>query len=319
MGVNTLLVNAGRRVELLDLLRRAAGGRIVAVDIDPVAPTLYHADAAARVPRVDDPSFVDSLLALCREHAIGLVLPTTDRELPILTGRRDDFAALGARVAIASPPGLLAAVDKLSCAEALNAAGVAAVPTALWRAGMPAPFEFPVVVKPRSGSAAEGVRVIAAAGAWTDPPPAEDWLVQPLISGTEVTFDVLAADDGRIACLGARRRLKVRGGEVERAMTIPAEPFLPLATAVAGALPLTGPFNFQILGEGEHALIGEINPRVGGGLPLSEHAGAQLLETLCSWATSGEWPTGPPKLARPGVYMTRYDASTFLEAGELLW
>jgi len=319
MGVNTLLVNAGRRVELLTMLRTACQGRVIAVDIDAVAPTLYHADVAERVPAVADPAFVERLLELCAAHTVGLVVPTTDRELAVLSRRSGEFLAIGAHLAIAASDGVLAAQDKLACASMLLAAGVAAVPTQRWLAAETPPFGFPVVVKPRSGSAGEGVRVIPASDQWTAPPPGQDWLVQPLISGSEVTLDVLSADDGRVLCLGARRRLKVRGGEVERAQTVPAEPFLELAANVAAALALTGPFNFQVLIEAGTPLVGEVNPRLGGGLPLSEHAGAGLLESLCDWASRGEWQTGPPSLARPGVYMTRYDSSTFLESDELAW
>jgi carbamoyl-phosphate synthase large subunit len=319
MAVNTLLVNAGRRVELLNMLREASRGRLVAVDIDAVAPTLYHADVAARVPPVGDPGFVERLLELCREHGVGLVVPTTDRELPVLSRRVDDFAALGARVAIGAHAALETGLDKLACANALDAGGVAAVPTESWQAGDPPPFELPVVVKPRDGSAGEGVRVISSPEQWTPPPRGEHWLVQPLTGGPEVTIDVLAGESGRIVSLGARMRLKVRGGEVERAQTVPAEPYLEMAAAVARALALTGPFNFQVLDAAGAPLVGEVNPRLGGGLPLSQHAGALLLESLCAWGTSGEWPAGAPTLARPGVYMTRYDSSTFLEPGELAW
>jgi carbamoyl-phosphate synthase large subunit len=319
MGVNTLLVNAGRRVELLTLLRTACQGRVVAVDIDAVAPTLYHADVAERVPAVADPGFVERLLEVCAAHEVGLVVPTTDRELAVLSRRSAEFLAVGARLAIGASDGVLAAQDKLACASMLLAAGVGAVPTQRWIAAETPPFRLPIVVKPRSGSAGEGVRVISAGEGWTAPPPGEDWLVQPLISGSEVTLDVLAADDGRVVCLGARRRLKVRGGEVERALTVPAEPFLELAANVARALSLAGPFNFQVLIEADTPLVGEVNPRLGGGLPLSEQAGAGLLEALCDWARLGDWRAGPPSLARPGVYMTRYDSSTFLESDELAW
>jgi carbamoyl-phosphate synthase large subunit len=320
MGINTLLVNAGRRVELLSMLRHASGGRVIAVDIDPLAPTLYHADAAERVPAVGDPAFVERLLELCQTHAVGLVVPTTDRELPVLSRRRDEFVAAGARVAIADSVGVLGALDKLGCAETLTAAGVAAVPTSRWLEHESPPFAFPVVVKPRSGAAAEGVRVISEASQWTPPPPDGDWLVQPLVRGSEVTLDVLAADGGRVVCVGARQRLKVRGGEVERARTVPAGPFAAMASGVARALGLTGPFNFQVMFEATgSALVGEVNPRLGGGLPLSQHAGAMLLESLCEWAASGQWPSGEPVLARPDAYMTRHDASIFLEAVELAW
>jgi carbamoyl-phosphate synthase large subunit len=317
--VNALLVNAGRRVELLELLRAACKGRVVAVDIDPIAPTLYYADVAAEVPQVANRGFVDRLLDLCREHSVRLAVPTTDRELEVLAEHVDDFAGVGTRVAIGPHRAVVAAQDKLACAAALIRAGIAPVPTEIWRADRAPSFEFPVVVKPRGGSAAEGVRVITRLDQWTAPPDGEErWLVQPRVPGAEVTLDALASDDGRVVCLGARRRLKVRGGEVERAITVDAEPFLELTTGVAGALSLSGPFNFQVFVDTEPPLIGEVNPRLGGGLPLSEHADLQLLESLCTWAASGRWRNGPV-LARPGVYMTRHDRSVFLEAAGLAW
>ena len=319
--MNVLVVSAGRRVELVDLLRRACGGgRVVAVDVDPLAPALYRADAAEAVPRVEEAGFVERLLELCGRHQIGLVAPTTDRELAILAATAGRFEALGARVAVGAAPAVRTALDKLACSKALAEHVIDIVPTEPWRAGEPSPFGHPVVVKPKSGAAAEGVRTITAAAQWTDPPAGDDWLVQPLIDAPEITIDALASERGRIVSLGARRRLKVRGGEVERAVTVHGEPFVDLAGRIAVALALSGPFNFQIfIQEDGPPLVGELNPRLGGGLPLSEHAGGGLLEALCAWARDGDWPDGPPRIARAGASMTRYDSSIFLEGDELLW
>jgi carbamoyl-phosphate synthase large subunit len=319
--VNVLLVSAGRRVELLELLRAACGGgRVVAVDTDPLAPALYRADAGEAVPRVEEAGFVERLLELCERYEIALVVPTTDRELAILADSAGRFEAAGSRVAVGNAAAVRTALDKLACSRALADHAIAAVPTEPWRAGAPSPFGHPVVVKPQRGAAAQGVRTISSPSQWTDPPAEDVWLVQPQIAAPEITLDVLATEAGRIVSLGARRRLKVRGGEVERAVTVHGEPFVELAAAIAAALDLSGPFNFQIfLQEDGPPLVGELNPRLGGGLPLSEHAGAMLLAALCEWATRGAWPDGPPRLARAGAHMTRHDSSIFLEGGDLLW
>jgi carbamoyl-phosphate synthase large subunit len=319
--VNVLLVSAGRRVELVELLRAACGGgRVVAVDVDPLAPALYRADAAEAVPRVEEAGFIERLLELCERHQLGLVAPTTDRELAILAEHAARFEAVGARVAVGEAAAVRTALDKLACSRALAEHVIDAVATESWRAGEPSPFGYPVVVKPRRGAAADGVRAISGAAQWTDPPASEEWLVQPRISGPEITIDALASPEARIVSLGARRRLKVRGGEVERAVTVHGEPFVDLAARIASALALSGPFNFQIfVQEDGPPLVGELNPRLGGGLPLSEHAGAGLLEALCRWALSGAWPDGPPRIARAGARMTRHDSSIFLEGDELLW
>ncbi|HLW94918.1 MAG TPA: ATP-grasp domain-containing protein [Solirubrobacteraceae bacterium] len=319
--MNVLLVSAGRRVELVDLFRTASrGGRVVAVDIDPLAPALYRADAAEAVPRVEEAGFIERLLELCGRHQIGLVAATTDRELVILAESAGRFEAQGARVAVGAAPAVRTALDKLACSRALAEQMIDVVPTEPWRAGESSPFGHPVVVKPKGGAAAEGVRTISAAAQWTDPPAGDEWLVQPLIDAPEITIDALASDPGRIVSLGARRRLKVRGGEVERAVTVHGEPFVELAGRIAVALALSGPFNFQIfIPEDGPPLVGELNPRLGGGLPLSEHAGAGLLDALCAWARDGDWPDGPTRIARAGASMTRHDSSIFLEGDELLW
>jgi len=58
--VNLLFTSAGRRIELIRAFRRAyttlrLSGRIVVVDIDPLAPALQEADGRYVVRRLDDP------------------------------------------------------------------------------------------------------------------------------------------------------------------------------------------------------------------------------------------------------------------------
>jgi carbamoyl-phosphate synthase large subunit len=318
MSLNALVLNAGRRVELVKLLRQACRGRVVAVDIDRLAPALYHADIAAPVPPVTDSDFVEHIRDLCVTHHVSLVVPTTDRELPVISRAAAELATGGVRVAVAPTSAVDACLDKLDCASMLGVAGVQTVPTCAWPEYGPPPFPFPVVVKPRRGSASDGVRVIDTSDQWTRPPCGRDWIVQPRIRGHEVTIDVLVSEHGRVVSLGARERLKVRGGEVERARTVDANAYVELAAAVATGLSLVGPFNFQVFIDGE-PVVGEVNPRMGGGLPLSQHAGAMFLEELCAWAATGIWREGDPVTAREGVYMTRHDCSIFLEPQNLAW
>lgn len=316
--MNVLVSSAGRRVELVEMLRAACGGRVVAVDIDPTAPALYHADVATSVPGACSPEMVPALSRLCRRHEIGLVVPTIDPELLPLALGAGSLAEAGTRVLIASPAAVATALDKLECAGTLVAAALPAVPTQLWRETAP-PFDLPVVVKPRKGSAGAGVRVIEEEYQWTAPPAGLDWLVQPRIEGPEVTIDVVSDGGGRVLAMGARQRLKVRGGEVERARTVAHQPYLDLAGSIAVTIGIEGAFNFQVfLGSGS-MLVGEVNPRFGGGAPLSEHAGARLAEVVCHWAECGSWPTGSLCVARPDVTMTRHDRSVFLEAHEQAW
>ncbi len=66
-----LFTCAGQRVDIVTAFKRA-GARTVAIDVNRLAPALYHADAHAFVPRVDDPQYVPTLRALVHEHDIAL-------------------------------------------------------------------------------------------------------------------------------------------------------------------------------------------------------------------------------------------------------
>ncbi len=72
-----LFTCAGQRVDIVSSFARA-GATTVAVDADPLAPALYHADRHALVPRVDDSAYVPRLAELVREQ----VLRRTREELP---------------------------------------------------------------------------------------------------------------------------------------------------------------------------------------------------------------------------------------------
>lgn len=316
--MNVLVSSAGRRVELVNMMRSAAGGRVVAVDADATAPALYHADEAERVPPIVSNEFIETVLNVCKQHSVGLVIPTIDTELAKYAAAATEFATSGIGVAIAGIPAVTSCLDKLDAAAILGRAQLNAVPTESWRAG-DCPFPFPVVVKPRKGASARGFRVVQDAATWTAPDQSEEWVVQPFINGIEITVDCIANDEGSILGLGCRQRLKVRGGEVERARTVEARDYLDLACGIAVAFALHGPFNFQILWQNGVPWICEVNPRLGGGAPLSQVAGARLLDLLCEWASNGSWPNRPPALAEAGRYMLRSDASDFRRHDELLW
>lgn len=41
--------------------------RIIAADLSNLAPALYVADAYYLVPRIDDPTYLDTILEICRK------------------------------------------------------------------------------------------------------------------------------------------------------------------------------------------------------------------------------------------------------------
>jgi carbamoyl-phosphate synthase large subunit len=260
------------------------------------------------------------MLELCHKHSVDLVVPTIDPELPVYAAARDEFSSAGTTVAVGSAEVVAIAADKSRTHEWLTGNGFPTVGQATpgeVRAD-PRAWPFPLVVKPRHGSAAIGFCVVNDVPAFDLAVRAGDVVVQTVAPGVEYTVDVLVERSGRCVCAVPRRRLEVRAGEVSKAVTMRSAELEALAVAVSEALPgAYGVITLQIFRDDDTARMAviEMNARFGGGFPLSREAGADfprwLLEEVTgmpSSATTDGW--------RDGLVMLRYDAAVFLDDAE---
>jgi carbamoyl-phosphate synthase large subunit len=319
-----LVSSAGRRGGLVGILRRTLAdlgldGEIVATDMTALSSALQLADRRAVVPPQTDPGFVDATLAVCRAHGVRLVVPTYDGELPLLSAARERFAEIGATVSISAPETVAIGRDKVLTHRWLTEQRFPTVRQARPDEVLAAPddWPWPLMVKPRTGSAAIGVRRVAQPGELARALD-EDVVVQEIAPGREHTVDVLVLRDGR--CLGAvpRRRIAVRAGEVEKGVTVRHAGLEALARRVAEALPgAYGVLNLQVFADpaGDQLRVIELNARYGGGFPLAFQAGARYpawtIEELLGRPSTvtDDW--------RAGVVMLRYDDAVFVDAADV--
>jgi carbamoyl-phosphate synthase large subunit len=148
-------------------------------------------------------------------------------------------------------------------------------------------------------------------------------LVQSIPPGREYTVDGFIDRTRRCRCAVPRQRLEVRGGEVSKGMTVRNAAVAALARRIAEALPgARGVLNVQIFHDEttDRMAAIEINPRFGGGYPLSHEAGAAmtrwLLEDILQLPSSAR-----DDLWREGVVMLRYDEAVFCDraAAHVAW
>ncbi len=319
--MNVCLSSAGRRVALLEGFREALrelapGGHVYAVDACLTAPALRLADAAWQAPYCSAPAFLPAMLELCRRERIGLIVPTIDTELPVYAAHREEFAELGVVVAVSGPETVSIAADKVRTHAWLTSHGFPTVRQGLAREVLAHPddWPFPLVVKPRWGSAGKGVEVATSVEALRAIPDlSEDTLVQEICPGNEHTVNVLVDRAGRCRCAVPHLRMEVRAGEVSKAVTVKHAGLMRLAAAMAEALPdAYGAFNFQCFLSGDSDLrVIEINARFGGGYPLSREAGADFPRWMVQEAL------GQPMEAsfdgwQDGLAMLRYDEAVFV-------
>ena len=275
--VRVLVTGAGGPAAV-GVLRLAARADVEfhAADIDPCAAGLYLVPAAARVlvPRGDDPEFASTVLQLCRDRGISVVIPTVDSELPALAAQRDAFAAAGVRLVLAPTQTLAACLDKARLAEVC--AGHTLVPTTeILTVGTEVPY--PSIVKPREGSGSRGVRLVRCAEDLVGVPMDGTFLVQEYLPGDEFSVDVFVRADGQVVAAVPRTRDRVDSGVAVAGRTVASAELIDAATDVARAIGLRGVGNVQLrrTADGRAALL-EVNPRFPGTLVLTAAAGANL-------------------------------------------
>ena len=317
--MNILLTSVGRRVELLKAFRESMRrsnltGKIITTDLKPNAPASFLADTAELVPRIDDPNYIDRLLDICDRHQIDLLIPLIDTELHLLSQHEQRFRDLGVTVLISS-----AAVNDICYSKkrtGLFFQTIGVKTPKIYQLDEVEDRNFPVIIKPNQGSASVGVYQVKNRTELNFfVSYVEDPIIQELISGDEYTIDVLVNFQGKAISIVPRSRLETRAGETSKGTTAKNPALIAAAKYVVESLPgAIGCVTVQcfLQPDGEIILI-EINPRFGGGYPLSYRAGADFplwLLQLCA----GKQPQVEIDEWEDGLSMLRYDDAIFVKA-----
>jgi carbamoyl-phosphate synthase large subunit len=299
-----MLTSVGQRVDIARAFR-AAGATTLGVDVDPLAPALYHCDRHVIVPRIADPDYVPTLARLRLEHDVGLVVPLNDLDFPVLARERERLAP--ALVLLPDVDASARMSDKLEAHRFFVENGIPS-PRSWAPEDVPADVRFPVLVKAREGFGSRNIYRATDRGqldfflAYTGVPS----FVQEQCLGKEFSIDVFSDMDAR--CLNAipRTMLLSKGGESIKGASINDRELVEHGARVAEIVGIKGPANIQCFREPDGSLpITDVNTRFGGGFPVPLAAGGRYPELALALAR-GERPE--PRLGdfEDGVVMTRY-------------
>ena len=277
---NVLILSVGRRVELVEAFKvelkaRLPESSVFAVDMKPgLSSACKIADACFTVPAATAPDYADNLLNLCLELKVGLVIPTIDTELMVLAMEVDRFAAYGIHVIVSEIALIQASMDKRITALLFDEIGMNSPEIYSSES-----INFPCFAKPYNGSCSIGALTVHSKDQLTKEMVADESLMfMQLIdnSFTEFTVDAYYDRQGKLRCFVPRQRIEVRAGEISKGVTRKhfvydyLHSFLPLIKGARGCITLQ---LFACFKEKRFYAI-EINPRFGGGYPLSYSAGA---------------------------------------------
>jgi carbamoyl-phosphate synthase large subunit len=144
-------------------------------------------------------------------------------------------------------------------------------------------LEFPVIMKPRMGSASQGIQVLRSQAEFNKLHPGSDYLVQAYVEdNTEYSVDCYVAADGKILSIVPRIRIETAGGEVVKSQTIRNRDLVNLSEKILRSGSFRGPITIQFIKDNKtgKVFVMEINPRLGGGVVLSIGAGSGTISFI---------------------------------------
>lgn len=307
--MNILFTCAGRRNYLINYFKEAlkGEGKVFATDMQLTAPSLVDADVALQVPAIYDEAYIPSLLEIIKTHHIDAVISLNDLELPILSTAKSTIENLGAKVIVSSEEAIRIAFDKWVTVQFLEKNGLKTPKTFIdfdkaKEAIQNGELNFPLVVKPRWGSASIGIdfpedleelelayqlqtlrlkRTILAEASKEDIDHAI--LIQEKIPGKEYGMDVLNNFEGKYVGTFVREKLQMRSGETDKAISVIDDRFAQVGQIIGENLQHIGNLDCDVFEHSGELYVLELNPRFGGGYPFSHEAGNNTAAIYVEW------------------------------------
>lgn len=312
--MNILFTCAGRRNYLINYFKEAlnGNGKVFAADMQLTAPALVDADVAIQVPPIYNNKYTSSLLDIIRDNDIDAVISLNDLELPILSKVKREIEALGTKVLIPNEDVIRTCFDKWETVKFLEANGLRSPKTFIdfqqaKAAAENGKVKFPLVVKPRWGSASIGIefpedieeleltyklqrirltRTILAEASKEDIERAI--LIQEKIQGEEFGIDVLNDLNGNYVGTFVRKKLAMRSGETDKAISVIDKRFEKIGRIIGENLRHVGNLDCDIFEFDDKLYVLELNARFGGGYPFSHEAGMNTAAAYIEWLKGGK-------------------------------
>ena len=285
--MNILLTSTGRRVGLVqafqtELKKKFPTSKVYTAEANPEWSSACRiSDGFFNVPRVDNENYINSILELCTKKQIKIVIPTIDTELLVLSESKELFLLYNIQLVVSDFDFISKCRDKRQTNILFKDLKID-IPNAINKMNP----SFPLFIKPYDGSLSKDIYLIKCSEELTD-----SLLNNPKLMFMEYinrkdfheyTIDAYYDKNSDLKCLVPRRRIEVRGGEISKGKTEKLEFYKILKDKLSFIKGAKGCLTIQFfIGKETDEIIGiEINPRFGGGFPLSYASGANYPEYI---------------------------------------
>jgi len=273
--------------------------RIVGTDADVFASGLYRVDKGYVVPKADEDGYLERLTEIIDEEDADILIPGSDPEvLRVAEGRRKIVSECDVEVLVSSEEAVRIGLDKWETFRYLDRNGFSTPLTVLSEGADEIVEEagFPLVVKPRTGSASRGMFVatdkeeLSYALDHSPEPVVQEYLVPRNWDGDldrndlekqvdEYSTEIIVSKDGEVINSLANWR-KMDKGVPSVAKVKPHDEIREACEEVAEDLDVVGPVNLQTRVTEEGPTFFEINTRFTGSTAVRCVAGFNGPDTM---------------------------------------
>jgi len=290
---NILITSAGKRVTLVkqfqkELKELFPTAKVYTTEMNPsLSPAAVISDGCFQVRSVVSEGYIHELLQICIDNLVKIIIPTIDTELELLSQNKKIFCDSGIEIIVSDLSFIKMCRDKRNTGQFLMQNNIR-VPKSIDKYNP----TFPLFAKPYDGSLSKDLFFINSPLELT-----ENILDHPKLifmeyidknEYKEFTVDMYYGRDNHVKGIVPRERLEIRAGEINKGLTRKNYLVKFIKERLEYIPGVIGCICIQLFyKEKDNDVVGiEINPRFGGGYPLSYAAKANfpaniILEYMC--------------------------------------
>lgn len=324
---NIMFCSVGRRGRLLRNVKETLGktGEIIGTDLQSTAPALQFCDRQFVVPRITDPSYVDTILKICKENDVKAITTLIDPEIEILADNSDKFKAMGIIPLCPAPKSAIYCFDKFELFKYASEKGIRTPLTFHdWDKFKEALAEgriaFPVFMKPICGSGSVGAhKVYTLEQAEADWKSGEhDYIIQELMTGGDCDADVYVDTISHKAVAAfSKRKIETRIGGASKTCSFKDPKLFKFIQEICDVFEFNGPLDMDFFIKDGEYYLSEINPRFGGAYLHAYGAGVDFIQLIVNNINGIENPVNIGNYDE-NVLMMMYDDVVIARAEDLV-
>lgn len=285
--MNVLLLSIGAKHALVTFFTNKDSGfdKVVTTDCSPYSAGLFASTSHYIVPRMKDPDYIPSLVKICKDEQIDVIIPSQEDELILISDNIQAFKDINVLIVTSEADILKLCRDKLDLYKFLSEKGIPCVETMDCNNLDYDKVDFPVYLKPRHGAGSIGNIKISSPELLKAYlcESNEAMILQPYKKATEYGVDVYVdLVSGEITDIFVKEKIRMRAGETEKSLSVKCPEIEQIVKDIIKALSLRGPIDMDFFFCDNKFMLLEINPRFGGGYPHAFACGINFPKNIAN-------------------------------------